>query len=280
MTNRINPAINGAVTSKATAKDGTAIAYTLHGKDSGLPRLALVHSLAMTGAFWNRVIERLAGRAEILAIDCRGHGASDKPTTPYSVELFADDLADVMTHLGWTSATVAGASMGGSIALAFATRHGDRTNALGLFDTTAWYGADAPEKWAERSVKARQEGMQALVGFQQTRWFSDAFREQNKDIVDRCVSIFLDNDVAAFEATCAMMGAFDLRGALPSLTMPTAILVGEEDYATPVAMATVLHEGIRGSSFGIIESARHLTPIECPDVIADALLNLISKGKQ
>lgn len=280
MTNSINLTNNSATTSRATAKDGTVIAYTVHGKDNGLPRLALVHSLAMTGAFWNRVVERLAGKAEILTIDCRGHGASDKPSTPYSVELFADDLADAMDHLGWASATIAGASMGGSIALAFAARHGSRTNALGLFDTTAWYGADAPEKWAERSVKARQEGMQALVGFQQTRWFSDAFREQNKEIVDGCVSLFLENDVAAFAATCAMMGAFDLRSALPSLAMPTAVLVGEEDYATPVAMATVLHEGIRGSSFWVIPSARHLTPIECPDVIADALLNLISKGKQ
>ncbi|MEN3367619.1 MAG: 3-oxoadipate enol-lactonase [Burkholderiales bacterium] len=278
MTNRNNPANNDATLSRASAKDGTAIAYTVHGKDSGLPRLALVHSLAMTGAFWNRVVARLAGHAEILTIDCRGHGASDKPSTPYSIEVMADDLADVMDHLGWTSATVAGASMGGSVALAFAGRHGNRTSALGLFDTTAWYGADAPEKWAERSAKARQEGMQALVGFQQTRWFSDAFREQNKDVVNDCVSLFLDNDVAAFETTCTMMGSFDLRSTLSSLTMPTAILVGEEDFATPLPMATILHEGIRGSSFGIIPSARHLTPVECPDVIADALLKLISKG--
>jgi pimeloyl-ACP methyl ester carboxylesterase len=59
--------------------------------------------------------------------------------------------------------------------------------------------------------------------------------------------------------------------------MPTAIVVGDEDYATPPAMAKVLNEGIAGSSLQILRGARHLTPLECPDVIADILVQLLSK---
>lgn len=261
----------------AVARDGARLAYTLRSGGAGRPRIALVHSLAMSGEFWAPVAERLAPYADVLTYDCRGHGASDKPAGPYRVTRFADDLADLLDHVGWRSATVAGASMGGSVALGFAAAYGERVDALGLFDTTAWYGEDASQKWAERAEKAQKEGLQALVGFQQTRWFSDAFRAQHPDVLDACVSTFLGNQVAAFSATCAMLGGFDLRPALPGLAMPTAVVVGEEDYATPLPMAQTLHQGIAGSSFQIIPGARHLTPLERPDVIADVLIRLISK---
>ena len=95
----------------------------------------------------------------MLIYDCRGHGTSDKPAGPYTVELFARDLADLLDHVGWQSAVVAGASMGGCIALAFAAAYPARTAALGLIDTTAWYGAEAPQQWAERGARAADAGM-------------------------------------------------------------------------------------------------------------------------
>jgi pimeloyl-ACP methyl ester carboxylesterase len=57
--------------------------------------------------------------------------------------------------------------------------------------------------------------------------------------------------------------------------MPTAILVGEEDYATPIAMAQALHDGIAGSSLTILPGARHLTPLEDPQRVATALQGLL-----
>lgn len=263
--------------SSALVRDGARIAYTLRAGAAVRPRIALVHSLAMDRDFWAPVAERLAPYADVLTYDCRGHGASAKPAGPYSVAQFADDLADLLDHVGWRSAAVAGASMGGSVALGFAAAYGNRVDALGLFDTTAWYGEEAPKNWAERALKAEQEGLQALVGFQQTRWFGDAFRAENAPVVSACVSTFVGNDVAAFGATCAMLGGFDLRAALPRLTMPTAVVVGEEDYATPVSMAQALHQGITRSTLQIIPGARHLTPLERPDVVADALARLIIK---
>jgi 3-oxoadipate enol-lactonase len=265
--------------STALMRDGVSIGYTLRAAAGGSarPRIALVHSLAMNREFWAPVAELLAADADVLTYDCRGHGASGKPAGPFTVAQFADDLADLLDHVGWNTTAVAGASMGGSVALAFAAAHGSRADALGLIDTTAFYGDDAPQKWAERANKARQEGLQALVAFQQTRWFGDAFRAEHPEVVDACVATFLGNDVGAFEATCAMLGGFDLRAALPRLAMPTAVVVGEEDYATPVPMAQALHDGIAGSTLQIIPGARHLTPLERPAVIADVLARLISK---
>ncbi len=266
--------VNGLV----STRDGTRLAYNLTCRGGARGQVALVHSLAMNGAFWAPVVARLSAHADVLVYDCRGHGASDKPAGPYSVELFADDLADLFDHLGWRRALVAGASMGGCVALAFADAYPERCAALGLIDTTAWYGADAPEKWAERAGKAQAEGLQALVGFQQMRWFGDEFRNRHGDVVASCVETFLNNEVPAFVATCRMLGAFDLRPVLPRLSQPAAVLVGEEDYATPVAMAEVLYQGIAGASFQLIKAARHLTPLECPAVVSEALVALLTRS--
>ena len=76
-----------------------------------------------------------------------------------------------------------------------------------------------------------------------------------------------------------MLGAADLRGALPSMKMPTAIVVGEEDYATPVAMAEALYHCIQGSTLTVLKSARHLTPLDAPDSLAGELIALLKRAK-
>jgi 3-oxoadipate enol-lactonase len=264
---------------QARMRDGTAIRYTLTGSGSG-PRIALIHSLAMDRQFWNPVVDRLKVSATLLVYDCRGHGGSDKPAGPYTVELFADDLYDLLNQIGWASAIVAGASMGGSVALGFAAKYPRQVAGLGLFDTTAWYGPDAPKNWEERAVKAKQDGLAGLVGFQRTRWFGDAFREQHPDIVEASIATFLRNDVAAYAETCRMLGNFDLRPELKKIAVPTVVAVGEEDYATPPAMASDLHAGIGNSTLTIIEGGRHLTPLEKPDAIAAQLDALLKRAGQ
>lgn len=260
--------------------DGARIAFEVTGSTNpDAPKAALVHSLAMDHTFWNPVAERLAPHASVLTIDARGHGESGKPAGPYTAPRMAQDLLEVVDALGWSKVVVAGASMGGCVALQFAASHADRTSGLGLIDTTAWYGATAPKDWATRAERARAEGLQVLIDFQKTRWFGDAFREAHADVVDRCIDIFLRNDVAAFGATCHMLGNFDGRSLLAGIGAPTAVVVGEEDYAAPVAMAEVMHEGIAGSTLTVIPAARHLTPLETPDVVARILSDLLVPGQ-
>jgi 3-oxoadipate enol-lactonase len=252
--------------------DGCSIAYTLHAaRDPGAPRIALIHSLALDRGVWNGVVSRLAGDAHVLAYDCRGHGRSSRPAISFTPELFARDLAELLDHVGWPSALVAGCSMGGCVAQAFGGLYPSRASALGLIDTTAWYGADAPAQWRERAENARSKGLAGLVQFQVTRWFGDAFRAEHPELVDATAAVFLANDLDCYAATCVMLGEADLRPYLPSLRMPVQVIVGEEDYATPVAHARQLHEVIPGSTLTILPGARHLTPIECPDRIAALL---------
>jgi len=240
-------------------------------------RVALIHSLALDRSVWDGVVARLKDEAEILTFDCRGHGRSPRTSGPYTAQLFARDLAELLDHVGWETTIVAGCSMGGNVAQAFAAEYRQRVLALGLIDTTAWYGADAGAKFKERADIARTKGLRGMIDFQLTRWFSDGFRATHPEVLKQTTDIFVANDVDCYAASCELLGAADTRAQLGSFKMPTAVVVGEEDYATPVAMARQLHEAIPQSTLNIIAGARHLTPIEFPDRIAAELRGLLSR---
>ncbi len=259
------------------ASDGTPIACRVRHAAAGAPVLALVHSLGMDHRFWDPVAEHLAGRVTLVTIDARGHGRSGRGDAPFTAERMAQDLVDVLDHLGIPRAIVGGASMGGCVALQFAGSHPDRTAGLSLIDTTAWYGPTAPKDWEDRAMKAAAQGMASLVDFQKTRWFSDGFRERSPQVVDDSIRVFLANDLQAYVASCRMLGAFDGRALLAGIRVPTQVLVGEEDYAAPVAMAQALHEGIAGSRLEVFPGTRHLTPLEVPERVAARLLALCAE---
>ena len=259
--------------------DGSSLAYTLRtAPRADAPRIVLVHSLALDRSIWDGVVAELERDAALLTYDCRGHGQSDRRPMTYTAELFADDLAQLLDHVGWPSAIIGGCSMGGCVAIAFAARYPARTEALALIDTTAWYGADAPEKFKERADAAKATGMAALFDFQSTRWFSDEFRSSHPDVLARTLDVFKRADLACYAASCALLGSVDVRGHLAGFQMPVAVVVGEEDYATPVEMARLLYETTPQSSFTVLPHARHLTPIEHPGPIASELRTLAQRA--
>jgi 3-oxoadipate enol-lactonase len=258
--------------------DGCAIHYSLTvAPHPDAKRIALIHSLALDRSIWDGVVSELANHAVILTYDCRGHGKSERRAGPYTAELFARDLAELMDHVGWPNAAVAGCSMGGCVTQAFAGLYPSRVSALGLVDTTAWYGEDARKKWGERAAMGRTKGLPGLVEFQTTRWFGDAFRGSHPERVQAINEVFLANDVDCYAATCLMLGEADLRVYLPSVRVPVAVIVGEEDFATPVAMAQYLHDAIPGSTLTILKGARHLAPVECPEQIASQFVDLFRR---
>jgi 3-oxoadipate enol-lactonase len=258
--------------------DGCDISYTLHpAPPSSAGRIVLIHSLALDRSIWDGVVARLAGTAEVLTYDCRGHGRSGRQASSFTSELFARDLAELLDHVGWQSAAAAGCSMGGCVAQAFAGLYPARATALGLIDTTAWYGPGGPQEWRERAGTARLKGFGAMANFQAQRWFSGTFRAEHPELVSAATEVFLANDLNCYASACTLLGEADLRRYLPSLHLPVVIIVGQEDSATPVSASRSLHENISGSTLNVIPGARHLTPIECPDVIATELLALLRR---
>ena len=248
------------------------LAYERHDTDTddaAVPVL-LLHSLALDRHVWNGLLPTLCRHRPVVAVDLRGHGASP-PSAGFTIEQMADDVAATLNAMGVERVAVAGMSLGGAVAQAFACEDPDRVTALALIDTTAWYGPDAAQQWAQRATKARASGMRSLSEFQLDRWFSDGFRGDHPQLCQGLLDTFARNDLSSYEATCHALGAFDLRHRAASLRVPTVVIVGSEDVATPVSHAKDLCDRIPNASLHVLQGARHLTPIECPQAVAGLL---------
>jgi 3-oxoadipate enol-lactonase len=162
-------------------------------------------------------------------------------------------------------ARVAGMSMGGCTAVALAESRPELVERMLLADTTACYGPDREKNWAERAATVRNKPRQEQIGFQASRWFSEEFREEHADDVQRLVDIFLATDSEAHAAASLAMGGFDGTAGLAGIPADTLVVVGEQDYATPPEMAQVLADGIPRSRLEVLAGARHMSLLERPD---------------
>lgn len=226
----------------------------------------LLHPLALAGAVWQPLATALSSDFEVLAPDLRGHGRTSWDRGPFSVEDMARDVVEALDTLALDAVHLLGMSMGGSVAVTLAGLYPDRVRSLTLADTTAWYGGNAVSAWTERAAKATSVPREQQVTFQVDRWFSPGFRDARPDEVRRVVDLFVATDSEAHAAACHALGNLDARRLLPSITAPTLVLVGEQDYATPPAMAGELADTIPGATLSVLPALRHLSLVERPEL--------------
>lgn len=239
------------------------------------PRVLLVHALAMSSLQWLELIAELPVDWGLLVPDCRAHGLSAPVQGPYSFVVFANDMRDLIEEVGWSDCVAVGCSMGGCVVQALAITHPGVVSHAVLIDTTAHYGDHTLSKWEERSATAREKGMSALLPFQLDRWFTAEFLAERPDVVKRCEEIFLRTDPISYGHVCKMLAAVDLRCALNTVSCPTLIVVGGQDYATPLAMAKTMLQEIPNSELLVLPHARHFAPNECPADVAEAIKNIL-----
>ena len=236
----------------------------------GTPVL-LVHALAMDGSLWADMAAQLRTGCPVHALDCRGHGLSDRPPGPYATAQFADDIAAVLAHLGAPTAHLVGCSMGGTVALAFAGRYPDRLASLTVIDATACYGAGVEADWEARGRRPASAGFASMLAFQRERWFSPVFAQSGAARIAQAEAVFLRNDPAAYLESCRMLGRADERPGLAGYRGPALVLVGADDYATPVGMAEETAALLLSARLAVLPGLRHFTPIEAPERIAAEL---------
>lgn len=236
--------------------------------------VVFLHSLALDRRIWFPLVDALATRLAVLVCDLPGHGRSPAAPEP-SVEAMADQVAAVMATAKLPPATVAGLSLGGSVAQALAINHPDRVGALVLMDTTACYGPDGADSWAQRADQARRAGMASLSEFQLDRWFSDDFRRLRPDLCSAVLEIFRGSDVEGYAGACAALGTMDLRPGLATISCPTVVIVGEHDQATPPAHAEQLHRAIAGSTLHVLAGCKHLSAVERPAAVMGLSADLL-----
>jgi 3-oxoadipate enol-lactonase len=239
------------------------------------PALVLVNSLGTDARIWDSVIARLAGRYRVISYDKRGHGLSDSPGGDYSLDDHVSDLAGLLQFLGIERVALAGVSVGGLIAQDFALRYPDRLAALVLCDTAAKVGDVA--MWDERIATARQLGLAALAGPVMARWFTERFRRERPAEVAGWRNMLARMPVDGYAGTCAALRDADLRGAIAAITVPTLVVVGEQDLATPVELVRGMAQAIPGSQFVTIPDCGHIPSIEQPQALAALMMRFLNE---
>lgn len=252
---------------RATLAGGQAIHFRDEGSGEA-PALVFTNSLGTDLRVWDPLLPQLAaarGR-RVLRFDQRGHGLSDCPPGPYSIESLADDLGALLDQRGIERALLVGLSVGGMVAQAFAARYPDRVPALVLCDTAHRIGS--AEMWQQRIDGLTEGGIAALAEPILERWFSPAFRSAHPAELRIWRNMLTRTPLEGYVATCAAIRDADLTEGAAALAMPTLCLVGGEDGATPPALVRELAGLLPDARFAEIPGAGHLPSVEAPEPMA------------
>lgn len=251
--------------------DGCRIAYRFDGP-AGAPVLLLSSSLGTTMEMWEPQISTFAEQFRVLRYDTRGHGGSDAPPGAYSLDRLGRDVVELLDVLGIPLVHFCGLSLGGMVGQWLGARAPERIERLVLAHTSAFMGP--PSAWDGRIVLIREKGMAAVAEASIERWFTAEFVKKGDACLDRVRGMLLTTNVAGYAGCCAAIRDMDLRRLGELIDLPTLVIGGDADPATPPAHSEALAGAIRGSRL-LFLSAAHLGNMEQPADFARAVLSFL-----
>ena len=244
----------------------------LHFKDDNVrePRaIVFANSLGTDLRIWDDVAAQFAGAFRVLRYDLRGHGLSEAPPGPYSIDDHVGDLGALLDAREIRGATLVGVSVGGMVALGLAAQRSDLVHALVLCDTAHKIGTSG--LWNARIEAIRERGIGAIADAILERWFSSEFRRTRSTELAGYRNMLARMPGEGYVATCAAVRDADLTEACRRLTQPTLCLAGEEDSVTPPELVRSLSALIPNAAFATVPGAGHLPCVEQPKALASRI---------
>ncbi|MFF3503862.1 3-oxoadipate enol-lactonase [Streptomyces sp. NPDC003247] len=236
------------------------------------PPLLLGPSLGTSYALWDKVAPELSITHRVVRWDLPGHGGSDAGLIGPGATVgdLAGLVLELADSLGLERFAYAGVSLGGAVGLHLALHHPERVSSLAVICSSAHFNGAGP--WQERAALVRREGLAGLAESANARWFTPGFT------VPELVADHRDADPGAYAACCDALAAFDLRERLAEISVPTLLVAGREDPATPPAHLREIADAVPGSALTEIPGASHLAPAERPEAVLTALRAHFSGG--
>jgi pimeloyl-ACP methyl ester carboxylesterase len=244
--------------------------------------LMFVHGFPLSHAMWNAQIPVFASEHRVIVPDLRGFGSSVDTEGTVTMEDFADDLAAILDFLKVEEPVVlCGLSMGGYIALQFVRKHRERLRGLVFSDTRA--SADVPDVVENRLKIAKlvvESGTQPVAEAMLPKALSPKTFADRPEVVEAVRSMMISSDPTGVAAASRGMAVrSDMMALLPSIDLPTLVVVGSDDSLTPVAEMRRMADAIPGSRFKVVPEAGHLPPLENPLVFNATLAEFLEEIK-
>jgi 3-oxoadipate enol-lactonase len=254
--------------------EGIQINYELSGK-AGAAVAMLSHSLGSSLVMWEPQMRALEPYYQVLRYDTRGHGSTDAPTGPYTLEQLGEDAIGLVDALSVDVVHWVGLSLGGMIGQYLALNQSHRLRSLVLCDTAAIMPKESQAVRQERIETARNKGMQALLQPTLERWFTPPFLKQNSQEVTLIRNQFLATPVAGYIGCSEAIKELNYLDRLCEIQIPTLIIVGEDDPGTPVAASKAMHERIPDSKLVVLPSAAHLSNVERAEAFNSTVVDFL-----
>ncbi len=248
---------------------GLTVHYKLDNTHLEGTPVVFVNSLGSDFRIWDGVIAQL--KRPVLRYDKRGHGLSDAPSGLYSIADFADDLLGLLDHLKLKRIVLVGISVGGQIALEFASRFPERLAGVVFCDTGMKIGTS--DLWNARIAAVNDGGLISISDSVMQRWFDSSFHAQQPARVRGFQNMLERTSSLGYVATCAALRDSDLHNAaqiVREARVKTLVVCGQDDQSTPVALSQELAQTLE-TRLELIEDAGHLPCIQQPKAMANAI---------
>ena len=239
------------------------------------PAILLSNSLGTDLRMWEPQARRLATRFRVIRYDSRGHGRSDAPPGPYTLDQLSGDALALLDALDIAQAHICGLSLGGMVALSLAASHPERIERAVFANTAARIGTEA--SWSERIAAVRAGGMSGIRDAIVARFLLESFRQSHPEVTRDVGAMLQATPPAGYISACEALRDADLRSVVGRISAPALIIAGARDVSTPPAQARELHAAIAGSQLVILDDASHLSNLEQPDAFNAHLLTFLSQ---
>ncbi len=252
-----------------------AEAITLYYEEWGQGEpVLLLHGLGSSTQDWELQIAAFAERYRVIAVDLRGHGRSDKPRGPYSIPLFAADIASFLQALKISSVHLIGISLGGMIAFQLALNAPELIKSLIIVNSVPKMILqtfdDRYQLWRRMAI-TRLMGMRRMGQFLAPRLFP---KPEQAEFRQQIAERWAQNDKRAYLAATKSFVGWDITDRLDKITCPTLVVSADEDY-WPVSEKEAYTALIPNARLMVFADSRHATPIDQADKFNTAVLQFL-----
>ncbi|HET9717220.1 MAG TPA: alpha/beta fold hydrolase [Pseudolabrys sp.] len=227
--------------------------------------LVILHSLLADRHAFDPVLPALAEKNRVTLFNLPGfHGS--QPAMLALMDAYVAVIEDGFDEfrIGRDSVLL-GNGFGGTVALAFALAHPERISKLVLSDAAAAFPPQGRQAFAAMAKKVEEEGLGSIAEVAAKRVFSPAYLAAHPDKIEERKKVLLGIDPKAFQAACKILQETDLVPLLHHLKVPTLVICGELDQATPPALNKQIVEKVAGAKYIELPGCGHCPPLEQPE---------------
>ncbi len=237
--------------------------------------LVVLHSLLADRFAFDPVLPALSKKFRVTLFNLPGFHGSE-PAIAALMDAYVARIEDGFQE--WrigSDAILFGNGFGGTVALAFALAHPEMIAKLVVCDAAAGFPEEGRKAFAAMADRVANEGIEAVAEIAAKRVYSPAYLAANPGKVDERKQVLLGIDPKAFQQACKVLQETDLVPLLHRLSVPTLVVCGELDQATPPALTKVVADKIPGAKYVELKGCGHCPPLEQPQAFLAAIKEFV-----